>query len=400
MPVDIAVVLSALRDYDLYERVKLDAGWFSESHRHIFRAIQKAHEDAPHRIVPWKDIRILLRGTPGYGAVAEVMRTSKHVSKVMRHKQLSQFVCEQMLRDLVQDLAKDRETGQEIDYSKYIERLEEAHKAGRLSVDSSSFFDHDISDWIERVQKIPVVETPIRNLNQALKGGILAGHTTTILAKTDGGKTSLSVAFGAHALKQGLTVLHCTMETPELELGQRYWCSLLNHSWDWIQSHPKTTRKLMLGIKKAGGHLQIADFSSQEPTTVDVRMAIEQLVRRRHKVDLIIVDCGDDVRSNRRYEKRTDECRAVWIELRRMSKKYDCPVLITTQANRAGAAAESVELTHIGESWGKATTSSEVIVLDIPKDKSHGQLILVKTKRRGVYPKVPVVFNRNRCTFK
>jgi replicative DNA helicase len=398
--VDVPIVLSALRRFDLYERVKLDSSWFAEGYRSIYQAIKRAHDDQPNRTIPWKDLRIMLKGTKGYGAIAEVMRRSKHVSKVMEHKQLSQFVTEQMLHDIVEDLAKARETGEQIEYGKYIQRLEDAHKAGRLTVDSASFFDRDISDWIEKVEKIPIVETPIQSLNQALKGGMPSGHITTLMAKTDGGKTSLSVAFGAHALRKGLTVLHCTMETPELELGQRYWSSLLNHSWDWIQSHPKTTRKLMFNVKKSGGHLQVADFTDREPTTIDVKMAIEQLIRRRGKIDLLIVDCGDDVRSARRYEKETEEQKEVWKTFRRFGVKFSCPVFITTQSNRKGAEAEVVELWHIGECFAKAKLSSELVIMDIPKDKRHGQLILAKTKRRGVYPKIPVIFSRDRCTFK
>lgn len=402
MSYDINIVVSSLRNYDLFERVRNDikSEWLTEKTRNIYNAICLCHEQKEGRTICWKDIRVSLRGRTGYEHIANVVRKSKGASEVLQHKQLGRFIYENLLRDLVNELAEAEESGGEINYDLYISKLEAAHKAASLKTSTTDFLDKELTDWIVPEEKVSHLPLPIKELNIHMGGGLPYNHISTLLARTDGGKTSFCVCVGAEALKVGRNIVHCTQETPEKDLGPRYYSSIMNHTWPWIQKNPESFRKAMKEIRKKGGSLTIADFTSVEATTADVRTAIEGAYRRYGSVDLVIIDAGDDIRSTRRSDKKSEEVANTWTELRRLCRKFECAMIISTQANRLGAAAEEVDLIHISEGWGKATKSSEVIVIDVPKNREKGLLILSKTKQKGVYPRVPIRFNRERCTFK
>lgn len=401
---DINVVISGLRDHDLYERVRgqIQSRWFQTSDlRNIFEIIKRCHTDNPGSVIQWKDLRILLRGQKGYDRVKTIQRQTDGVSKTTHLKTLAKFLEQQMVEDLAGELAKAHENGHRINHDDYIKRLESAKRAGTLSIDRRNLFSEEPKDWITKIESVPVIPLPSFELTQALRGGIAGGRPTTILTRTDGGKTSFAVACGAFAVKKGYKVLHCTLEDSADEIFRRYSCSMLGQTWEWVKTHPKTTQKLMGELRRGGGDLEVADFASIECSLPDIELAASKAQRQWQGIDLIIVDAGDDVRSQTKTELETQKIREVWQGLTRLSRKHgDVPVMVTTQTNRLGAGARQIELTHVAEGWGKATVSAVVIVFDVPKDSKRGYATIVKSKRKGIYPSIPIVFDRERCTVK
>lgn len=399
--IDVAVVLSAIRDYEVFERVRdqLSGKWFADGKaRSVYLAIKQAHADHPGRKIPWEDLKVMLRGKRGFDAIPSFAKRSENISKTAKLRCLASFVEAQMVEDLAQDLARAQQDGEKIDHAAYIRRLESAQRAGSLSVDRRNLFDEEPTNWIQSIEHIPVVSLPSFELTQALRGGIAGGRPTTVLTRTDGGKTSFAVACGAHAVKEGKRVLHCTFEDSADEIFRRYSCSFTNHTWDWVHTHPKKTRKILVDIHSKGGDLEVADFSGVEASVSDVNLAASKARRAWGRIDLIIIDAGDDVETSKKNDLQHEIAGEVWRGLTRLSRKHkDVPILITTQTNRLGAGAREIDLTHIGESWHKAKISAQVLVFDVAQDSKRGHIAVVKTKRKGIYPRVPIYFDRERC---
>lgn len=399
---DISVILSGLRDFDLYDRVKenIQTKWFPTSEtRSIWQTIKSAHENHPGRVIPWKDLKVLLRGQKGYETIDRLRKRSDGVSLAAVRASIARWQELQMVEDLACDLARAQENGHRIDHNEYIQRLEAAQRAGRLSIERRSIFEEEPKNWIQKIDHIPVVSLPSYELTQALRGGIAGGRPTTILTRTDGGKTSFAVACGTHAVRMGKKVLHVTGEDTADEIFRRYSCCMTRQTWEWVHTHPRTTRKIMAKIQQNGGALEVADFSAIEGTISDIVLAATKARRVfGGELDLIIVDAGDDICGSKKTELTSEEMGDVWRGLTRVSRKFgDCPVLVTTQTNRVGAQAREIDLYHVGESWHKAKVSAQVLVFDVAKDSNRGYISIVKTKRKGFYPRIPIYFDRERC---
>lgn len=399
--VDVAVVLSGLRDYEIYERTRgqIRSQWFpTQDLRAVWEAIKGHHEAHPGKKLTWKDLKVLMRGKKGFGKLDELHKRSEGISKGVYLKSLSSFLEQQMTEDLAQDIARCHESGQKINHDDYIRRLEAAKRAGTLSVDRRKLFEEEPKNWIQKIENVPVIPLPSFELTAALRGGIAGGRPTTVLTRTDGGKTSFAVACGAFAVRKGFKVLHCTLEDSADEVFRRYSCAFTGQTWDWVHLHPKTTQKKLTEVKKNGGDLEVADFSSLETGIADIEMAAARAKRGWGGLDFIIVDAGDDISTKDGTELKTEIIGKVWASLTRLSRKYnDVPVMVTTQTNRLGAGANQILLTHVSEGWKKATVSSVVLVFDVPKDSKRGRVCIVKTKRKGYYPEIPVWFDRERC---
>lgn len=393
-----SVIFSALRSFDLFQRVEasMREQWLTEEQRSIWHAVQRCHEQRKERTVPWVDLRVELKGKKGYDRINDYERRAKGVSKLAMQKCLAKFLEVHFLEDLLERIAKEHEAGKTVDYEEVIKEIEEIQRLGCTALSTTAFLDEDPRKWIPKIEQLPTVPFPIQELNRALNGGMKVGRTVTILARTDGGKTSFAINVGRHAIEQGYTVLHATFEEPPADLKVRYACSIMNHTWEWVASHPKTTSKKFCEIRQKGGWLEIADYADAEGSLSNLQAEIDRLIRKRGHIDLLIIDSGDDVRSNKHYEEPTLEMKAVWTGIRRFAKRYNIPALVTTQANREGAKAERTQLIHISAAWGKATQSPEVYVLDIPKGSKRGIVEIVKTKAKGTYPTIPIYFNRER----
>lgn len=216
MQADVMTVLSALTDFELYDRVRasLKSSWFVEPSRSIFEAIRNLHHTHPGRKLPWADVQVKLRGKPGFDRIKTIYTKTHKQSAFIRQQQLASFLCENLLRDIVEDLAQDQTSGKAFQYEEYIRRLEDAQRAGSLQTSEIDYFETSLADRIKEVAAIPIVPFPSTELTNCLDGGMAAGQLITILSRTDGGKTMFSINCGRVAAEMGLNVLHVSSNRP------------------------------------------------------------------------------------------------------------------------------------------------------------------------------------------
>lgn len=399
MEAETLTALAALRERDTWERARgvIEKRWFTLSkYSNIWQVICDCHEEDVGEVIPSRDLSLRLRGKKGHGLVNEMIRIRKRTSSSTLHRNLQLWIEGRLMEDVYENMTASAEEGKPFDHTKLMEIIEQIQTVKYVAGDSVSFLDTDPWEFLKQRQTEGDIAYPIEGLNGFLDGGLSHSQLCTVLAPTDAGKTTFCINVARHAIEMGKHVLHASFETTKEELHQRYLCSFCNRPLTWLETHPLSLREHMKKIKEKGGILRIEDFSYRHASTSDIQAVIQKMQKQKG-VDLVVVDSGDDVVSTKKSDSIVVEQKQVWLELRRIARKYYIPVLVTTQTNRQGAASSNPQLTDIGGSYGKATITDCMLLLQSVKDLDIGSVKIVKTKRGGRYPEINFTLDRKRC---
>lgn len=242
---------------------------------------------------------------------------------------------------------------------------------------------------------------PVRELTRILDGGPAAGELMTVLAPPDGGKSMFLINLTRHAWESGKVVVHVTLETTPHQFTQRLYCSLAKRRIITLQNNPWAFNQLRRQMSRKGGDVELIDGSSIPLSVADMERACEEALRKNDgRLDALIIDYGDLLKSPKKFSSARDEQQLVWQELCRLSKQLKIPVITASQLNRSGAQAKTADMTHVAESWAKATHSQIVVSIerdDIQKSRGEATLRILKTKKSGGYGIVPCVFDTKTC---
>lgn len=173
---------------------------------------------------------------------------------------------------------------------------------------------------------------------------------------------------GAHAVKEGYTVLHYTLELNEAYVGLRY-DSVITGIANQNLRHYKEDIKAEL--EKLEGELVIKHFPTKSVSVMGVRAHVEKCIMQGKKPDMIIVDYADLLRGTG-TEKR-HELEGIYEELRGMAGEYEIPVWTASQANRSSLEEDVIDASKVSESYGKVMVADFILSLSRKiKDKMAG----------------------------
>lgn len=140
--------------------------------------------------------------------------------------------------------------------------------------------------------EVEVIPTPIPRLNTYLAGGFGIGELAFLIAKQESGKSSLSCALAAHAVKLGYTALVVHYEDTFLSLQKRYSTLLGDHKElsevyfvNAVQYKPnlETIRKAIQQVKPA---LVVVDYFSRIPVPASSKGA-ESRFEAKHITEIL-----------------------------------------------------------------------------------------------------------------
>lgn len=285
-------------------------------------------------------------------------------------------------------------------YEQIVESIKKAVVVGTTPALGLEFFD-DMESRFTLLQR-NAVATGLDELDkkEVLKGGLGAGELGVIVAATGVGKSHFLTMLGATALRNGLNVLHYTLELSESLIGLRYDSNLcdidssdvIERKGDVIQSYKQ--QKL--------GRLIIKEFPSSSATIYTLRAHIERLDIKGFKPDLILIDYADIMRSTRQYDSLRHELKLIYQELRAFAMEKKIPVWTASQSNKEGSGAEIVDLSNMSEAYGKAMEADVVLSISRKsheKSTGHGRLYVAKNRagRDGLV--FPVMIDTARSKF-
>jgi replicative DNA helicase len=275
-------------------------------------------------------------------------------------------------------------------YEQIVETVKKAVTVGTTPSLGHEFFE-DYESRFTRLQRAAVA-TGLEELDrkEILKGGLGGGELGVIVAATGVGKSHFLTMLGAAALRNGLNVLHYTLELSEAAVGLRYDSNLC----DVDSSDVIDKKEQVIDSYKSQrlGRLIIKEFPPSTASIYTFRAHIERLDIKGFQPQLIIVDYADIMRSSRQYDSLRHELQLIYRELRGFAMEKKIPIWTASQSNKEGSGAEIVDLSNMSEAYGKAMEADVVLSVSRrshEKSSGYGRLYIAKNRagRDGlVYP--------------
>jgi replicative DNA helicase len=254
----------------------------------------------------------------------------------------------------------------------------------KLGVDNDTGYDF-IEDFEARYQlksRHPVA-TGWGELDRITGGGMGRGELGVVIAPTGVGKSMVLAHMGAMALKDGVNVVHYTLELQDVTIGNRYDSCLtgipineLRHSKDDVFQE----------IKELPGKLLIKEYPTKSATTQTLRTHLEKLRNRDFIPGLIIVDYGDILKPISHSREKREDLESIYEELRAIAYEFECPVWTASQTNRSGINADVITMESISEAFSKCFVADFIFSVSrtgADKMNNTGRVYIAKN-RNGI----------------
>lgn len=192
------------------------------------------------------------------------------------------------------------------------------------------------SEQIKRFNSQQRIPTGFKEIDEIMYGGLsTVEELLVIVARTNTGKSWVCTKMMEASQKNGFPVLYYSPEMRSSFIGTRFdtWRGHFKNSEIFRgQYSPEYSQYLKELVKEETGAYVVEDSDmSGGKTTVP---ALEQIVKRNH-IKLLIIDGLSYIQESGRNEIRNDiKYRNICEDLFRLSKKYECAVVVAVQANR------------------------------------------------------------------
>ena len=269
-----------------------------------------------------------------------------------------------------------------IQNSSYDEVRDVIDTALKLGTDNN--FGHDFLKDFEMRYEIKArnpVTTGWDKVDKIMKKGLGKGELGVVIAPTGAGKSMALAHLGSHAVLAGKNVVHYTLELSESVTGQRYDSCI---SAVPLSSLFARKDEVLENISDVEGNLIIKEYPTKTASTNTLRTHLEKLKKRNQKVDMIIVDYADLLRSTSNFREKRDELGSIYEDLRAIAQEYKCPLWTASQTNRTGLNAEVVTMESISEAFNKCFVADFICSISRTiKDKNSNTARLFIAKNRN-----------------
>lgn len=204
------------------------------------------------------------------------------------------------------------------------------------------------------------VPTPWPVINDLADGGFGKGELVVFVAPAGIGKSWGLINVGAHAVKQGLNVVHYTLELNEGYVGQRYDAVLTGIA---NQNLKYNLDEVANTVSKLKGDLTIKYYPTKTASCSTIRAHIEKMIMLGKKPDLVIVDYADLLRGAVARKEMRHELESIYEDLRGVAGEYEVPMFTASQANRSALEQDVIEADKISESYSKVMIADFVLSL-------------------------------------
>ena len=196
------------------------------------------------------------------------------------------------------------------------------------------------------------------SVNELMDGGLAGGELGVIVAPAGIGKSWTLQALGAHAVKQGKTVIHYTLELNAQYVGLRYDTIVSGQPTGNLQYYKEDVLK---AISKLKGELIIKYYPTRTASVNTLTAHLQQCEMQGLKPDLVIVDYADIMKSTQHFSEKRHQIGHVYEELRGMAGEFDIPVWTASQANRSSLEEDVIGAEKVSEDYSKVMTSDFVM---------------------------------------
>jgi len=243
-------------------------------------------------------------------------------------EQFLEFCKNQTLKKAILDSVDFLNSGQ---YEKIKGVVDQALKAG-VERNVGHVYEEDIEARMSMAAR-KTVKTGISQIDDLLDGGLGAGELGVIVAPSGAGKSWVLAKFGAEALRMGKNVLHVTLELNENYVGLRYDSIFTKIDFQDIRNNKE---KVQEKLEEIDGKLVIKYYPIKTIAALTIKNHVERLALLGKKIDLVVLDYADILRSisaekgNSSYQDAGN----IYEELRGVAGELALPIWTASQTNR------------------------------------------------------------------
>ena len=266
-------------------------------------------------------------------------------------EQTLEFCRNQVIKAAILDSVDLLEVGQ---YDEIKRMVDEAMKAG-----SERDLGHDYIVGIEeRLTKSTrdTVKTGWDPIDDLMDGGLGSGELGVVVAPAGIGKTWCLQSMGASAVKQGLNVLHYTLELNQNYVGLRYDTIFSGVPTANIKFYQDDVKKKIDALE---GTLLIKYFPTKSATVQTLAAHLSQIEIQGTKPDLILVDYADILKGMGSEKRHVLE--NIYEDLRGLAGEVECPIWTASQANRSSLEEDVIDATKVAEAYSKVMIADFVV---------------------------------------
>jgi len=271
----------------------------------------------------------------------------------------------------------------------------------KLGVDNNSGYDWK-ADFEERFK--PRFREPVATgwvlIDDICKGGLGKKELGVVLAPTGAGKSMALVHLGTQAIKEGLNVIHYTLELMDTVVASRYDSCLTKIPINDLISFKE---KIYEDVQDIDGKLIIKEYPTKAASTRTLKTHLERLKMRDIDIDMIIVDYADLLRPVSSQREKRNELESIYEELRGLAQEYSCPIWTASQTNRSGLNADVITMESISEAFNKCFVSDFIFSISRTVDDkltNTGRLFIAKNRNGPDGMVFPMFMDTSNVTLK
>jgi DnaB-like helicase C terminal domain len=265
--------------------------------------------------------------------------------------------------------------------SSFDEIADVINSALKLGAMNESGYDY-LKDFEQRflLKARDPVATGWGEIDSITQGGIGKGELGVAIAATGAGKSHILVHLGAEAVKNGLTVVHYTLELADTIIARRYDSCITGLPLSHLNDHKE---KILSTVQDLDGTLIVKEYPTKSASVNTIRTHLEKLRSFGTKIDMIIVDYADLLKPKKSYAEKRHDLESIYEDLRGMAKEFECPVWTCSQTNRSGYNAELVSAESISEAFSKCFVADFIFTLSRTaedKNDNAGRFFVAKNR--------------------
>lgn len=301
------------------------------------------------------------------------------------------------IKESVNDLIADN-------YEAILPRMAAAGEVGRGSSVVGLLHD-ELTDSYEADMGGTSIATGMTRLTDALRGGFKPKRLYTFSGLSGTGKSQLLVNFAHNIMCQGKNVLYISNELIESEVAQRFTQRISQVDDIHLIDDKELVQARVKEFYKKSGRVIIRDYPPGEVSAKDIEMFTYRAEKKLNlKMDAIVVDYGDEMRSNRNFTGDAAhrlEQGQIWRDLKALAKHTSLPVITACQSNASGYETDTIGMAQAAESQVKPRQSDVWGTLNQTREEAlQNQMRLYLDKNRTGPKGITIMLkvDHSRCT--
>lgn len=248
----------------------------------------------------------------------------------------------------------------------------------------------------------------IKEIDEALGGGIYEKTINVVCAVTHGGKSLLLGHFAINNILNGKNGVYLTLELPELMVWKRLDSNLLGipinelKNYNITEEYKKRTEGLKLGT------LFVKEYGAGVLDTLMLDSYIKKIQAQNNiKIDFICIDYLTLMKSynysSMNKESSYQYYKKICEELHRYAKESGIPILTASQLNRSAYGNVNAGMDSMSESMGISMTADTILILKRTEELDavgHCLISFAKNRNTGNLGEVRVGIDFSTMSFK